>query len=124
MKLFGIAIGLFALSILIYFGLGWIIKDIALSIFTDETCTMKDLLKIELIVYTCIAMLYGFFTMNAAENEFVQGLILMSPLCSYFLIYDLLPYSVGSMLLFSVINIVAMNIGNLCIVIDIEKQKE
>ena len=52
-------IGWIIIGILVYFLLGWILKDIVFSIITIESdTTMGDILKYEQIVYSALTAIY------------------------------------------------------------------
>ncbi|MCS2916746.1 hypothetical protein [Bacteroides faecis] len=62
-------IGWIIVGILVYFLLGWILKDIVFSIITIEgDTTMGDILKYEQIVYSALTAIY-IIIMNIVQGD-------------------------------------------------------
>jgi len=62
-------IGWIIIGILVYFLLGWILKDIVFSIITIEgDTTMGDILKYEQIVYSALTAIY-IIIMNIVQGD-------------------------------------------------------
>ena len=102
-------IGWIIIGILVYFLLGWILKDIVFSIITIESdTTMGDILKYEQIVYSALTAIY-IIIMNVVqgeENEDSSSPIMLV-IATYF-VAMFLPLSMGSVVLYSILNIVAI----------------
>ena len=97
-------IGWIIVGILVYFLLGWILKDIVFSIITIEgDTTMGDILKYEQIVYSALTAIY-IIIMNIVQGD--DNGDSSSPIT--YLGARFLPLSMGSVILYSVLNIVAI----------------
>ena len=102
-------IGWIIVGILVYFLLGWILKDIVFSIITIEgDTTMGDILKYEQIVYSALTAIY-IIIMNIVQGDDNgdSSSHIMLVIATY-LGARLLPLSMGSVILYSVLNIVAI----------------
>lgn len=102
-------IGWIIVGILVYFLLGWILKDIVFSIITIEgDTTMGDILKYEQIVYSALTAIY-IIIMDVVQGEENgdAALPVMLVIATYFGA-RFLPLSMGSVILYSVLNIVAI----------------
>lgn len=102
-------IGWIIIGILVYFLLGWILKDIVFSIITIESdTTMGDILKYEQIVYSALTAIY-IIIMDVVQRDENgdSGLPIMLVIATYFGA-RFLPLSMGSVILYSVLNIVAI----------------
>lgn len=102
-------IGWIIVGILVYFLLGWILKDIVFSIITIESdTTMGDVLKYEQIVYSALTAIY-IIIMDVVQGEENgdAALPIMLVIATY-LGARFLPLSMGSVILYSVLNIVAI----------------
>ena len=87
-------IGWIIIGILVYFLLGWILKDIVFSIITIESdTTMGDILKYEQIVYSALTAIY-IIIMDVVQGDENGD--------------SGLPIMLGSVILYSVLNIVAI----------------
>ena len=97
-------IGWIIIGILVYFLLGWILKDIVFSIITIE----RDILKYEQIVYSALTAIY-IIIMDVVQGDENgdSGLPIMLVIATYFGA-RFLPLSMGSVILYSVLNIVAI----------------
>lgn len=107
-------IGWIIVGILVYFLLGWILKDIIFSIIIIESdTTMGDILKYEQIVYSALTAIY-IIIMDVVQGEENGDAVLpvMLVIATYFGA-RFLPLSMGSVILYSVLNIVAI-IGGAC----------
>ena len=96
-------IGWIIVGILVYFLLGWILKDIVFSIITIE-----DILKYEQIVYSALTAIY-IIIMNIVQGD--DNGDSSSPIMLVIATYlgaRFLPLSMGSVILYSVLNIVAI----------------
>ena len=102
-------IGWIIVGILVYFLLGWILKDIVFSIITIEgDTTMGDILKYEQIVYSALTAIY-IIIMNIVQGD--DNGDSSSPIMFVIATYlgaRFLPLSMGSVILYSVLNIVAI----------------
>lgn len=99
-------IGWIIVGILVYFLLGWILKDIVFSIITIEgDTTMGDILKYEQIVYSALTAIY-IIIMNIVDNGDSSSPIML--VIATYLGARFLPLSMGSVILYSVLNIVAI----------------
>ena len=102
-------IGWIIIGILVYFLLGWILKDIVFSIITIEgDTTMGDILKYEQIVYSALTAIY-IIIMNIVQGD--DNGDSSSPIMLVIATYlgaRFLPLSMGSVILYSVLNIVAI----------------
>ena len=102
------------IGIIVYFGLGWIAKDIVFSMIeiTDET-TLKDLTNYEFIVYSIVAAVMSFIGGHIGE-DFVSleinpvSIISISVLYITWIIAVLIPLSTGLILLYNIVNIGAI----------------
>ena len=102
-------IGWIIVGILVYFLLGWILKDIVFSIITIEgDTTMGDILKYEQIVYSTLTAIY-IIIMNIVQGEENEDSTcpIMLVIATYFGA-RFLPLSMGSIILYSILNIVAI----------------
>lgn len=102
-------IGWIIIGILVYFLLGWILKDIVFSIITIESdTTMGDILKYEQIVYSALTAIY-IIIMDVVQGDENgdSGLPIILVIAAY-LGARFLPLSMGSVILYSVLNIVAI----------------
>ena len=99
-------IGWIIIGILVYFLLGWILKDIVFSIITIESdTTMGDILKYEQIVYSALTAIMMDVVQGDENGD--SGLPIMLVIATYFGA-RFLPLSMGSVILYSVLNIVAI----------------
>ena len=102
-------IGWIIVGILVYFLLGWILKDIVFSIITIEgDTTMGDILKYEQIVYSALTAIY-IIIMNIVQGD--DNGDSSSPIMLVIATYlgaRFLHLSMGSVILYSVLNIVAI----------------
>ncbi|MEO5138542.1 hypothetical protein ABH004_20735 [Bacteroides ovatus] len=109
-------IGWIIVGILVYFLLGWILKDIVFSIITIEgDTTMGDVLKYEQIVYSTLTAIY-IIIMSLSQGLESKGDDGVSPILLVIATYfgaRFLPLSMGSVILYSILNIVAI-IGGAC----------
>lgn len=104
-------IGWIIVGILVYFLLGWILKDIVFSIITIESdTTMGDILKYEQIVYSALTAIY-IIIMSLSQGLESKGDDGVSPILLVIATYfgaRFLPLSMGSVILYSILNIVAI----------------
>lgn len=104
-------IGWIIVGILVYFLLGWILKDIVFSIITIEgDTTMEDILKYEQIVYSTLTAIY-IIIMSLSQGLESKGDDGVSPILLVIATYlgaRFLPLSMGSVILYSILNIVAI----------------
>ena len=104
-------IGWIIVGILVYFLLGWILKDIVFSIITIEgDTTMGDILKYEQIVYSTLTAIY-IIIMSLSQGLESKGDDGVSPILLVIATYfgaRFLPLSMGSVILYSILNIVAI----------------
>ena len=118
-------IGWIIVGILVYFLLGWILKDIVFSIITIEgDTTMGDILKYEQIVYSALTAIY-IIIMNIVQGD--DNGDSSSPIMLVIATYlgaRFLPLSMGSVILYSVLNIVAIIWGACELKKDMIKEQE
>ena len=103
-------IGWIIIGILVYFLLGWILKDIVFSIITIEgDTTMGDILKYEQIVYSTLTAIYIIIMSlsQGLKSKGDDGAPILLVIATYFGA-RFLPLSMGSVILYSVLNIVAI----------------
>jgi len=103
-------IGWIIIGILVYFLLGWILKDIVFSIITIESdTTMGDILKYEQIVYSTLTAIYIIIMSlsQGLKSKGDDGAPILLVIATYFGA-RFLPLSMGSVILYSVLNIVAI----------------
>lgn len=103
-------IGWIIIGILVYFLLGWILKDIVFSIITIESdTTMGDILKYEQIVYSALTAIYIIIMSlsQGLKSKGDDGTPILLVIATYFGA-RFLPLSMGSVILYSVLNIVAI----------------
>ena len=95
-------IGWIIVGILVYFLLGWILKDIVFSIITIEgDTTMGDVLKYEQIVYSTLTAIY-IIIMSLSQGLESKGDDGVSPILLVIATYfgaRFLPLSMGSVIL-------------------------
>ena len=102
-------IGWIIIGILVYFLLGWILKDIVFSIITIESdTTMGDILKYEQIVYSALTAIYIIIMDVVQGEENGDATLPVMLVIATYLGARFLPLSMGSMILYSVLNIVAI----------------
>lgn len=102
-------IGWIIIGILVYFLLGWILKDIVFSIITIESdTTMGDVLKYEQIVYSALTAIYIIIMDVVQGEENGDATLPVMLVIATYLGARFLPLSMGSMILYSVLNIVAI----------------
>ena len=102
-------IGWIIIGILVYFLLGWILKDIVfLSSQSKVILQWEIFLKYEQIVYSALTAIYIIImgVVQGDENG-DSGLPIMLVIATYFGA-RFLPLSMGSVILYSVLNIVAI----------------
>ena len=104
-------IGWIILGILVYVRFCWILKDIVFSIITIESdTTMGDILKYEQIVYSALTAIY-IIIMSLSQGLESKGDDGVSPILLVIATYfgaRFLPLSMGSVILYSILNIVAI----------------
>lgn len=102
-------IGWIIIGILVYFLLGWILKDIVFSIITIESdTTMGDILKYEQIVYSALTAIY-IIIMNVVqgeENEDSSSPIML--VIATYLVQGFYLFQWEAVVLYSILNIVAI----------------
>lgn len=102
-------IGWIIIGILVYFLLGWVLKDIVFSIITiDGDTTMGDILNYEQMVYSALTVIYIIIMdvvqkIKSGDSTCPIMLVIVTYLGARFL-----PLSMGSVILYSVLNIVAI----------------
>lgn len=92
------------IGIIIYFGGGWITKDIIFSMIeiTDET-TLETLISYEFIIYSIIAGTVSLIASTYAGNE--TGLNSILVIGATWFIAKEMPLSTGLIILYNLINI-------------------
>ncbi|WP_072544612.1 hypothetical protein [Mediterranea massiliensis] len=91
-------------GIIIYFGGGWIAKDIVFSMIeiTNET-TLKDLASYEFITYSIIAGIVSFIASIYEDNEIGYiSLLAIGITCG---VAKEMPFSIGLIILYNIINV-------------------
>ena len=106
-KLIGVIIGL-----VIYFGGGWIIKDIIYSMFGDDLLSMsfEELYLWDLYIYlviTAIFCLIYIIKINVSTESSISAAVITALVAMAFLIYGL-PMSMGMVVLFNIVNILSI----------------
>lgn len=102
-------IGWIIIGILVYFLLGWILKDIVFSIITIESdTTMGEILKYEQIVYSALTAIYIIIMDVVQGEENGDATLPVMLVIATYLGARFLPLSMGSVILYSVLNIVAI----------------
>lgn len=102
-------IGWIIIGILVYFLLGWILKDIVFSIITIESdTTMGEILKYEQIVYSALTAIYIIIMDVVQGEEDGDATLPVMLVIATYLGARFLPLSMGSVILYSVLNIVAI----------------
>lgn len=105
------------IALAIYFGLGWVIKDITFSLIDiNDNTTFEKIVNIDLIVYSCLAeayiiLLLGFLMekVNDAEYLFNKWIkLVLLPIAAFCISRYLIPPSMGSAILFNLLNISSM----------------
>lgn len=115
MKAFIIIIVAILIALVVYFGLGWVAKDITFSMMNiNDNTTLEEIANIDLIVYASLAGVYIIlclgFIMEHVDNDKLLSIILF-PLAAYCISKYLIPPSMGSAVLFNLLNISGMIIA-------------
>lgn len=102
-------IGWIIIGIIVYFLLGWILKDIIFSIITiDSDTSFGDILKYEQMIYSALTIIYILIMDIVQGEDDSDGMLpIMLVIATYFGA-RFLPLSIGSVILYSVLNIVAI----------------
>ncbi|WP_042372127.1 hypothetical protein [Bacteroides neonati] len=106
MKLF-IAI---LIALAVYFGLGWVIKDITFSIMDiNDNTTLEEIGYMDLTIYSCLAGAYIILVLCFLD-EYVDSWAKLAflPLAAFLISRYLIPPSMGSAILFNLLNISGM----------------
>lgn len=103
-------------ALLVYFGLGWVIKDITYSMMNiSDKATLEEIANIDLIVYAVLAGVYiilclGYLMekVNDSDELFNKYMkVVLLPIAAYCISRYLIP-SIGSAILFNLLNISGM----------------
>ena len=104
-------------ALLVYFGLGWVIKDITYSMMNiSDKATLEEIANIDLIVYAVLAGVYiilclGYLMekVNDSDELFNKYMkVVLLPIAAYCISRYLIPPSIGSSILFNLLNISGM----------------
>ena len=104
-------------ALLVYFGLGWVIKDITYSMMNiSDKATLEEIANIDLIVYAVLAGVYiilclGYLMekVNDSDELFNKYMeVVLLPIAAYCISRYLIPTSIGSAILFNLLNISGM----------------
>lgn len=105
------------IALAIYFGLGWVIKDITFSLIDiSDNTTFEKIVYIDLIVYSCLAGVYiilflGFLMEKVTDAEYLFNKwikLVLLPIVAFCISRYLIPPSMGSAILFNLLNISSM----------------
>lgn len=97
------------IALAVYLGLGWVIKDITLSMMDiNDSTTFEEIANVDLAVYASLAGVYNIlcvgFIMERVDNDKLLWFILF-PLAAYCISRYLIPPSIGSAVLFNLLNV-------------------
>ncbi len=100
------------IALAVYLGLGWVIKDITLSMMDiNDSTTFEEIANVDLAVYASLAGVYNIlcvgFIMERVDNDKLLWFILF-PLAAYCISRYLIPPSIGSAVLFNLLNVSGM----------------
>ena len=104
-------------ALLVYFGLGWVIKDITYSMMNiSDKATLEEIANIDLIVYAVLAGVYiilclGYLMekVNDSDELFNKYMkVVLLPIAAYCISRYLIPPSIGGAILFNLLNISGM----------------
>lgn len=104
-------------ALLVYFGLGWVIKDITYSMMNiSDKATLEEIANIDLIVYAVLAGVYiilclGYLMekVNNSDELFNKYMkVVLLPIAAYCISRYLISPSIGSAILFNLLNISGM----------------
>lgn len=102
-------IGWIIIGIIVYFLLGWILKDIIFSIITiDSDTSFGDILKYEQMIYSALTIIYILIMDIVQGEDDSDGMLPIMLVIATYLGARFLPLSMGSVILYSVLNIVAI----------------
>lgn len=98
------------IPLIIYFGIGWIAKDIYFSIWeiVDST-TLEEIYNKEVLVYACVAVGYIILCYIILDNNSSDGVMAFAgalPIAGYILCVYVLPISEGAAILNTILCIV------------------
>lgn len=105
------------IALAVYFGLGWVIKDITFSMMDiNDNTTFEEIGNIDLIIYSCLAGAYiilclGFLMEKVNDSEFLFNKfikVVLLPIAAFCISRYIIPPSMGSAILFSLLNISGM----------------
>lgn len=104
-------IGWIIIGVILYFLLGWVLKDIAFSIITIESdTTMGDVLKYEQIIYSALTAIF-IIVMNLIQGSDSEDTSVMAPVTLVIFTYlgvRFIPISIGGVILYNALNLVAI----------------
>ena len=97
-------------ALLVYFGLGWVIKDITYSMMNiSDKATLEEIANIDLIVYAILCLGYLMEKVNDSDELFNKYMkVVLLPIAAYCISRYLIPPSIGSAILFNLLNISGM----------------
>lgn len=93
------------IALVIYVGLGWIIKDIFFSMFkVSGNTTIDEIYNYEIWIYAVIGTVYNFYiSRNNTNDGWIMENIPLAPIYSAIIFTGVLPMGVGASLLNTVI---------------------
>ena len=91
------------IPLIVYFGIGWIAKDIYFSMWEiSDNTTIQEIYNKELFIYGCVALGYVFICYNILDDsDLTNGMILAGalPVIGYVLCAYVFPMSKGAAIL-------------------------
>lgn len=88
------------ISCIIYFGGGWCVYNIYLSIVDIDTLTFEQIFNSQIIVYNSVVFVINFLcVINTNKSEWLDNICLGVPVVCYFLFCKILPMSTGGAIL-------------------------
>lgn len=99
-----------AIPIIVYFGIGWIAKDIYFSIWEIAgNTTIQEIYNKELLIHCCVAVGYIIISWIILDDDGIMGFMLFVgalPIAAYILCVYILPMSEGAAILNTILCIV------------------
>lgn len=96
------------IPLIIYFGIGWIAKDIYFSMWEiTASTTIRDIYNKEIFIYCCVAVGYIFICFQITD-ELVMIYFGAVPVIAYILCAYIFPMSEGAALLNSILCVVVL----------------
>lgn len=106
------------IPLIVYFGIGWIAKDIYFSMWKiSDNTTIQEIYNKELFIYGCVALGYVFICHNILDNnnnDLTNGMILAGslPIIGYILCAYVFPMSEGAAILNTALCIIGQIIAS------------